>query len=36
MRLLFESASALPRRQQQRIIGVVEDMLAARTPNGAG
>ena len=28
-RRLFEAVSALPRHQQQRILGVVEDMLAA-------
>jgi transcriptional regulator with XRE-family HTH domain len=33
LRLLFESASQLPRRQQQRIIGIVEDMLTARAAN---
>ena len=30
LRQLFETASDLPRRQQQRIIDVVEDMLVAR------
>jgi transcriptional regulator with XRE-family HTH domain len=30
LRKLFETASELPRRQQQRIIDVVEDMLVAR------
>ena len=30
LRQIFESASQLPRRQQQRIIDVVEDMLTAR------
>lgn len=30
MRQLFETASNLPRRQQQRIIGLVEDILVAR------
>lgn len=30
LRQLFETASELPRRQQQRIIDVVEDMLVAR------
>ena len=30
LRQLFETASQLPRRQQQRIIDVVEDMLVAR------
>jgi transcriptional regulator with XRE-family HTH domain len=34
LRQVFESASNLPRRQQQRIIGVVEDMLVARAANG--
>lgn len=31
VRQTFESVSRLPRRQQQRIIGVVEDMLLARS-----
>jgi len=31
LRQLFESASQMPRRQQQRIIGLVEDIIAART-----
>ena len=30
LRQVFEEASELPRRQQQRIVGVVEDMIAAR------
>ncbi len=30
LRQVFEQASQLPRRQQQRIVGVVEDMIAAR------
>ena len=34
LRQLFETASSLPRRQQQRIIDVVEDMLVARGVNG--
>ena len=34
LRQLFETASNLPRRQQQRIIDVVEDMLVARGVNG--
>jgi transcriptional regulator with XRE-family HTH domain len=34
LRQLFETASNLPRRQQQRIIGVVGDMLVARGVNG--
>ena len=36
MKQLFEAASNLPRRQQQNIIGQVEDFLVARgTTNGA-
>jgi transcriptional regulator with XRE-family HTH domain len=36
MRQLFEAASNLPRRQQQKIIGQVEDFLVARGAiNGA-
>jgi transcriptional regulator with XRE-family HTH domain len=34
LRLIFESASKLPRRQQQRVIDVVEDILVARGLNG--
>ena len=34
MRQIFEAASSLPRRQQQRIIDVVNDMLVARGVNG--
>jgi len=34
LRLVFESASKLPRRQQQRVIDVVEDILVARGLNG--
>ena len=30
-RKVFEAVSELPRYQQQRILGVVEDMMAART-----
>ena len=31
MRQVFETASKLPRRQQQRVIDVVEDILVARS-----
>jgi transcriptional regulator with XRE-family HTH domain len=34
LRQVFDTASKLPRRQQQRIINVVEDMLVARSVNG--
>ena len=34
VRHVFEEASQLPRRQQQRIVGVVEDMIAARKAAG--
>jgi len=34
MRQLFETASSLPRRQQQRILDVVQDMLVARGAGG--
>jgi transcriptional regulator with XRE-family HTH domain len=34
LRQIFETASTLPRRQQQRIIDIVEDMLVARGVNG--
>ncbi len=34
LRQVFDSASKLPRRQQQRIIDVVEDILVARGLNG--
>jgi hypothetical protein len=30
MKQLFEAASNLPRRQQQRVVGLVEDILVAR------
>jgi transcriptional regulator with XRE-family HTH domain len=30
MKQLFEAASNLPRRQQQRVVGLVEDFLVAR------
>jgi transcriptional regulator with XRE-family HTH domain len=30
MKQLFEAASNLPRRQQQRVVGLVEDILIAR------
>lgn len=36
LRQVFDTASKLPRRQQQRIINVVEDMLVARGVNGNG
>lgn len=34
-RQAFEQVSKLPRHQQQRILGVVEDMLTARQANGS-
>ena len=34
LRQVFEEASKLPRRQQQRIVGVVEDMIVARKVAG--
>jgi transcriptional regulator with XRE-family HTH domain len=33
-RRVFEAVSRLPRSQQQRILGVVEDLLAAQRVNG--
>ena len=35
LRQLFESASQMPLRQQQRIIGLVEDIITARTATAA-
>ena len=35
VRKVFEAVSQLPRRQQERIVGVVEDMLAAQRLNNA-
>ena len=34
-RLLFEQVSELPRHQQQRILGMVEDMLIAQEAKGS-
>jgi len=34
-RQVFEQVSKLPRHHQQRILGVVEDMLTARQTNGS-